>query len=251
VRDVLQVVPSAFAVSSILSKARWRIFTRDGNATSDLYGRNEYVMGVIYKTSCLRRSLLSAVVTLSVVYGFQQLADALTQSGSLDDLKFSVYAPDWTWQKRDINILVTFRNTGERAGKVTVSLVFPPGKEHHFRYDGARIINLTVPAGKTVRHAFTNIVALDGVPRQVYDFELVVYYQGQEARVRYPVRTIRGAVVSPGKWALFLPGGVALAWCVVFVAVIRRFAEPGAWRIPAEPVRERDMLQPWIRAGQK
>lgn len=193
--------------------------------------------------------MLFVVLTLSVEFGCPRHACGLMQSGSLDDLKYSVYAPDWTWQKRDINILVVLENTREESAEVGLKLVFPPGKEHHFRYDGERTIDLAVPGGKSVRHAFTNIVALDGVPRQVYDLELIVRYEGQEARVAYPVRTIRGAAVSPGKWALFLPGGVALAWCIVFLAVIRRFAKAGAWRIPAEPFRERDMLQPWIQAG--
>ena len=222
-----------------------------GNMTSDPHGRNDLAMGLTNGTSRLTRTLLFTVVALSVAYGFQQHVDALTQGGSVGDLDFAVYAPDWTWQERDINILVILENTSEKPAQVRLNLVFPPGKEHHFGYDGERIIDLAVPAGEIVRHAFTNIRALDGVRRQVYAFELVVGYEGREARVAYPVRTIRGAVVSPGKWALFLPGGVALAWCIVFASIVRRFARPGAWRIPAEPVRERDMLQPWIQAGPK
>ncbi len=194
-------------------------------------------------------TLLFTVLTSSVWFGCCHQARALTQSATLDHLKLSVYAPDWTWQERGINILVVLQNTGEKHAEVTLNLVFPHGKEHHFRYGGERTIDLAVPAGKNIRHAFTNIVALGGLPRQVYDFELVIGYEDRQARVAYPVRTIRGAAVSPGRWALFLPAGVALAWCIVFVVAIRRFARPGAWRIPAEPVRERDMLQPWIQAG--
>ena len=127
-------------------------------------------MGVTNGTSRLTRTLLFVVLTLSVVLGLPQYARALTRSATIDDLKFSVYAPDWTWQKRDINILVILENTSEKPAQVRLNLVFPPGKEHHFGYDGERIIHLGVPGGKTLRHAFTNIVALDGVARQVYAF---------------------------------------------------------------------------------
>jgi hypothetical protein len=206
-------------------------------------------MSVINRPLWLARISPLVVLMVSMAFTYPRDALALTQTGTVDNLRYSVYAPDWTWQKRDINILVVLQNGGEERAEVSVTLVFPPGKEDHFRYDGERAIDLAVPAGKGVRHAFTNIVALDRVARQVYKFELVVACEGREARIAYPVRTIRGAVVSPGKWALFLPGGVALAWCLVFLAIIRRYAKPGAWRVPAEPVREPDMVQPWIQAG--
>jgi hypothetical protein len=208
-------------------------------------------MSVINRPSSLGRISPFIVLMVSLAFTYSRDALALTQTGTVDNLRFSLYAPDWTWQKRDINILVVLENTGEEPAEVGLKLVFPPGKEHHFRYDGERTIHLAVPAGESVRHAFTNILSIAGVPRQVYNFELIVVYEWHEARIAYPVRTIRGAAVSPGKWALFLPGGVALAWCIVFLGVIHRFARPGAWRVPAEPVREPDMLQPWIQARPK
>ena len=199
----------------------------------------------------LNRSVLFVFLGLIVACSIQPRASALTQTGSIGDLNFSVYAPDWTWQKRDINILAILENTGAEDAEVTLSLAFPPGKEDHFTYDGDLLTTLTVPAGETVRHAFTDILALDGVPRQVYDFELIVEYAGHEARVAYPVRTIRGAVVNPGKWALVLPGGIALAWCVVFATAVRRFAQPRAWLVPGAPLSEPDEAESWMNLEQK
>jgi hypothetical protein len=194
----------------------------------------------------MRAFLLGATAVLAAVSGIQPHAHALTDSATLGDLKFTVYAPDWTWQKRDINVLVVLENADSAAAQVTLSLRFPPGKEDHFEYGGEQSLSVAVPPGESVRHAFTDIRALDDVPRQVYDFTLSVIYGGREAQVVYPVRTIRGAAVSPGKWALLLPGGIALAWCIVFATVVRRFAEPGAWRIPSAPVPEPERGEPWM-----
>jgi hypothetical protein len=181
-----------------------------------------------------------------LVSGIQPRANALTEGGRLGDLKFAVHAPDWTWQKRDINVLAVLENEGNAPAEVAVSFELPSGKEDHFEYDGERSVSVTVPAGETVRHAFTGIHARDGVPRQVYEFTLSVSYEDREERVAYPVRTIRGAAVSPGKWALFLPGGIALVWCIVFAGVVRRFAEPRAWRVPSNPLPEPEKVESWI-----
>lgn len=207
--------------------------------------------GRIDKRTLLNRSLLFVFLTVIVACSIQPSARALTQTGSVGDLNFSVYAPDWTWQKRDINILAIFENTGAEDADVMLNLAFPPGKEDHFTYDGDLQTTLTVPSGETVRHAFTNILALDGVPRQLYDFELIVKRAGHETRVAYPVRTVRGAVVNPGKWALVLPGGIALAWCVVFALVVRRFAQPKAWLVPSAPFSEPDKAESWMNLEQK
>lgn len=203
------------------------------------------------RRTLLNRAVLFAFLMLIVACLIQPDARALTQTGSVGDLRFSVYAPDWTWQKRDINILAIFENAGDIDAEVTLNLVFPPGKEEHFAYEGSRETTITVPSGETVRHAFTNILALDGVPRQVYDFELIVKCAGNETRVAYPVRTIRGAVVNPGKWALVLPGGIALAWCIVFALVVRRFAQPRAWLVPSAPVSEPDKVESWMNLEPK
>ena len=194
----------------------------------------------------MRPLLLGSLVLAAVVTGIQPDAHALTASRTLGDLNLTVYAPDWTWQKRDINVLVVLDNSGTDPAEATLSFQFPPGKEEHFAYDGEQSVSVTVPPGDTVRHAFTDIHAIDGVPRQVYGFTLNVIHAGRDAQIPYPVRTIRGAAVSPGKWALLLPGGIALAWCIVFATVVRRFAEPRAWRTPSAPVPEPERGEPWM-----
>jgi len=176
----------------------------------------------------------------------QHRAEALEQTGTIGDITFGVYAPDWTWQKRDINILVVLENGGAEAAEVGLGLVFPQGREDHFNYDGERRMSAVVPPGETVRLALTDILAVDGVPRQVYDFDVALSSGGRDVHVAYPVRTVRGAVVSPGRWALFLPGGLALAWCIVFALVVARFARPGAWRVPSAAVGEPEKAESWI-----
>lgn|GEM_PF-851238 len=203
------------------------------------------------RRTLLNRSVLFVSLTLITACTIQPRAHALTRTGRVGDLNFSIYAPDWTWQKRDINILAILENAGDEDTEVVLNLVFPPGKEDPFAYDGERQATLTVPSAETVRYAFTNILSLDGVPRQVYDFELTVRCAGHEAHVAYPVRTIRGAVVNPGKWALVLPGGIALAWCIVFAAVVRRFAQPRAWLVPGAPVSEPDKAESWMNLEPK
>ena len=195
------------------------------------------------------------VGTLAVLAGMCSIAPhaiGLTETGSVDGIEYAVYAPDWTWQKRDVNILVVLENSGSEPAEVTLDLVFPPGKESHFQYEanGDELnptrVEVTVPAGGTARRAYTNIRALDGVPRQTYQFELLIRVGGRVARVAYPVRTIRGAMVSPGKWALLAPGAVALAWCIVFALAATRFASARAWRTPSTPIDEPEQAEPWI-----
>ena len=176
------------------------------------------------------------IACVAVLLVFPFAADALTESGQAGTVDFRVFAPDWTWQKRDVNVLAVFENRGAQTERVRLAIEFPSGKAGHFRYEGESEAELSVEPGQTVRHAFTGITACDGVPRQVYDFTLVVESGGAAARVVYPVRTIRGAVVNPGRWALYLPAGVAFLWSVVFALVLPRFAARGAWRTPGESV---------------
>jgi len=191
------------------------------------------------------------VMGLAVVCGFVSHAYALTERGSIGDLSFTVYAPDWTWQKQNINILIVLENDGSESADVNLDLVFPPGKEDHFQYvengePKATRIETVIHTGETVRRAYTNIHALAGVPRQTYDFEIMLSAGSRSARVPYPVRTIRGSMVSPGRWALFAPGAVALAWCIVFAVVMARLAPTGAWRYPGTPMTEPEKTDSWI-----
>jgi hypothetical protein len=192
---------------------------------------------------------------------------ALSHSGEVGGAGFTVYAPDWTWQKRDINILVVLDNPGAAPAEFTLDLTFPEGKEDHFGYIGkdkktypyvdetgqshpipAEALHLTtsVSAGGSERQAFTNITAFAGVPRQEYAFGITVRCGGETVQVPYPVQTVRGAVVPPGKLALFLPGGIALAWCLVFAFVVRRFARRGAWKVASEPIKASEEREAWI-----
>lgn len=178
--------------------------------------------------------MLSAVWLCCLVY--PGTAVALTASGSAGGVAYTVYAPDWTWQKRDLNVLLVLQNPTGAAAEVSVELILPPENEGHFSYAGERAARVTLPPGGTLRHAFINITALDGVPLQTYDFALRIASGDEEARVAYPVRTIRGAAVSTGKWALFLPVGIALTWSILFALVLPRYAESGAWRKIGAPL---------------
>lgn len=188
-------------------------------------------------------ALLAAMLVVSLLCPY---AAALTTSQKLEDLTITAYAPAWTWQKQNINILVVVENGGGAARDVSLAILLPPGQEDHFTYEGGQDTILTVPAGGRVRHAFTNITARDGVPRQEYIFTLTVQAAGASLAIPYPVRTVRGAAVNPGKWAAFLPAGVAAAWCLVFLVVLARYAAPGAWRRPGEPMREPEDVDAWI-----
>jgi len=192
------------------------------------------------------KMLIGIVTVLTGACSIPPDAHALTETGSVGDLRFAVYAPDWTWQKRDINVLVVLENTGRRPADVTLNLVFPPGKESHFRYETDPRVELIVPGRRTIRYAFTDIRALDGVPRQTYAFAIELGLDDRQVRVPYPVRTIRGAMVSPGKWALFAPGAVALAWCIVFAVVVGRMAPRSAWREPGAPTSAPEKTERWI-----
>ena len=173
-------------------------------------------------------------------------AEALVSAQALQDLTVTVYAPDWTWQKRDINMLVVVRNEGPDAEVVSLGLVLPEVLEDHFRFKGEAKASVEVPPGEVVRYAFTDITALDGVPRQRYTFALEARTDDAAISMAYPVRTIRGAAVSPGEWATFLPVGIAAVWCLVFLLGLRRFASPGAWHTPSAPIREPVHPESWI-----
>lgn len=170
------------------------------------------------------------IMAACIVAAFSGDARALSKTEQLGDIRVSVFAPDWTWQKRDINILATFENQGVAPVKAALSVQFPPGLETHFQFTGEPAVTLSLNPGETQRAAFTAITALDGVPCQEYAFALKARSGAETIRIPYPVRTIRGEVVNPGKWALYLPAGIGLVWSLVFALIIPRFAERGAWR---------------------
>ncbi len=196
------------------------------------------------RATCLK--LLAAVLALMGSDAF-----AMTQTGTLAGVDYQVFAPDWTWQKRDINMLVVLSNRQEADVTVDLDLAFPESKEDHFSHAGQRAAQIIVPPHETVRHAFTAITALDGYPLQVYEFSLGLGVRGQDIAISYPVKTIRGAAVRPGQWALYLPAGLALLWSLVFMGVLPRFATRGAWRVPGKPVRVEEEPEAWIEQTTK
>lgn len=210
--------------------------------------------------SRLRNHPFLKVAFLLAAFAVAPHGHALEQGGAAGPVRFTVYAPDWTWQKQAVNILFVLEHDRPDPLDAVVELEFPPGKESHFKVAGGELrrvqregierfvmsLPVTVPPGRAARTALTNIQALDGVPRQVYDFALTVRCGGEESRLPYPLRTIRGAAVSSAKWALYVPVVVALAWSVFFAAALARYASRGAWRMPNAPVPAPQERESWI-----
>ncbi|MFP6581471.1 MAG: hypothetical protein VCD00_02830 [Candidatus Hydrogenedentota bacterium] len=163
-------------------------------------------------------------------------AQALTHTETINDLTITVYAPDWIWQKSAVNILITIENSGSTEESVHLALTPPDLHVDHFTIDPGIIqgTTLVIPADDSLRHAFTNIIALGHVERQVYDFSITATTDDQSVTVSYPLTTIRGPVVNTAKWAMMLPAIICAAWCLVFIVALRRFATPGAWKVPSQ-----------------
>lgn len=181
-------------------------------------------------------------------------AAALAERGQLNALAFAVYAPQWTWQQCDINVLVVLTNRDSRPAHVEVTLVFPQDKEEHFDYPGdkPRTISVSVPSGQTIRRAFAGIRPRNDPPPQEYAFKVSLRCSDKQVDVSYPVRTIRGEAFSGGRWvALGVPSGVAVAWCVAFLIAMKRWAIPGAWKMPGRPVDIPTSGEPWIDMAPK
>jgi hypothetical protein len=168
-------------------------------------------------------------------------AQGLTERTSVEDLHVTVYAPDWTWQRRDVNILMVLENKGDAPLEARLGLLLPPD-DASWSYDGPTRIETSVPPRGVTRAAFTGITAANSAPRRIHELSLRIESAGRTQTLDYPVRVVRGAAVSPGVWALLLPLGVALAWCIVFALTLLKLAPAGAWRRPGpayEPPAER------------
>ncbi len=176
-------------------------------------------------------------------------AHALTEETRIDDVAVTVFAPDWTWQNRDVNILLVLENDASAPRDVSVSLVLPPGNEDDFEIPEGAEVTRTVKLNPddTVRQAFTKITARPGPKLQTYEFAIDVSVNGEQATVLYPLQTIRGAVSRGAVWvALLVPCGVALMWCIAFALALKHFARPGAWKAPSEALKEPEHKEPWI-----
>jgi hypothetical protein len=161
---------------------------------------------------------------------------ALVETGSAGDVTFTIYAPDWTWQKQMVNVLYVLENKGSGRVPVSLSLQSPAGAADHFQVadtefqkvnkaDALTISrDMEIAPGAVVRGAFANIMAADGVPKQTYPFDLRIAAGKDSWRGDYPLKTIRGAAVSSARWALYTPVCVALLWSGVLALVLRKFA---------------------------
>ena len=197
-------------------------------------------------TMTYARSILALIVVLACSVFTVPEARSLTSSAELGVLSVTVYAPDWTWQEQDINVLAVARNGGDAPAEVIVRLNFPADGESDFRYAGPREQTVAVPPGGSVRAAFTNITALDGVPRRTYAFEIVAESAGVSNAIAYPVRTIRGAAVGTSTLAALIPAVLAALWCFVLLAVMPRFGLRGAWRTPSASIAQPSETELWI-----
>jgi len=187
--------------------------------------------------------LVAATLALLLAGG----AAGLERTGQLGNLQYTVYAPDWSWQKRDLNILFVLANTGAEPLEARVGLAFPPERCDHFKVPPEGVsTSADVPAGGVVRCALTNVECLDVAPPQLYDLDLEVRAGRAQARVPYRLRTIRGAAVNSALWALVLPVFVALAWSLLFAVVLRRLAPPGSWRSSNPPLAVSEDREAWI-----
>ncbi|MDX9976355.1 MAG: hypothetical protein RBU21_25495, partial [FCB group bacterium] len=161
-------------------------------------------------------------------------------------VEYTIYAPDWTWQNREVNILVVLSGAGDKLQPVKLNLVFPEGKAEDFEYKGKTEIATAIDGSMRERHAFVGIKPLSSAPRQVYPFQIRLQTAGGEAVVDYPLRTIRGAAVNPGVLAVLLPAGVAAAWCIVLLVALNKMAARGAWRTPSPQATEPEAPEAWI-----
>lgn len=182
------------------------------------------------------RRAIPRILASILMFMVSSSVHALTHTETVDDLTVTVYAPDWIWQKSTVNILVTVENSGTEDQSVHLALTPPESHADHFTIEPGIVegTTLVVPAGDSLRHAFTNIVALGDVERQTYDFSINTTVDEKTIDIAYPLTTIRGPVVNTAKWAMMLPAIICAAWCFVLVVALGRFAEPGAWKVPSK-----------------
>jgi len=180
------------------------------------------------------------------------IASAFTGEARLSEVTVTAYAPDWIWQDREINILLVARNAGSATVPVTVELQYPSDAAQFFAYKGETRKTMEVMAGGIGRQGFAGIIALEHTPDGQraplgrYEFRLQVTAGPERAEIRYPVTTIRGAAVSPGAMAIYLPVGLALAWCAVFYAFLAWRQGRGAWRGFSSNALDRVESPEWV-----
>ena len=192
--------------------------------------------------------------------GAAMSADALESESDAAGVHFGVYAPDWTWQGRDINVMAVFENTSASPTTCAITLEIDSDHVDHFGRNGAPsspdsgplVSEVSVPPGETRRIALTGITALNAFPRQVYPLILRVSVDDADIRIDYPMRTIRGQAFSEGRViALGVPIRVALLFAVAFAAVLRKSGDSDAWKTVPHSAAEPEVPEPWINQPPK
>lgn len=182
----------------------------------------------------LRRTKITEQFTCTSVLVLL-IASALAGEVKVGALRVEVYAPEWTWQNRDVNILLVAKNEGASPETLEVTLELPDSAEKAqgpFAYGGPRRRLLTLEPGRTLRAAFVDLRARERAPLGEHSVRLRFRARERATEISLRVRVIRGSLVSSGRWALYLPIGIAAGWCGLFVLILRKESPPGSWKQP-------------------
>ena len=202
----------------------------------------------------MRRVVTTAVALFPVLF-CSTFAPAwgLTETGEVGEVAYSIYAPAWTWQEQKINILVKAENNSAEARTFTVQLHLTADAPNAFKPPEARddesllVKTAELSPGEVRRVAIVNVKATSESGIGDYVLRIRLAAGGREAQVDYPVEIIRGAVVRSEKWVMLLPVIVTLAWCIVFILVLPRYAAAGAWRKSGPAIAPPGRVEDWIR----
>jgi hypothetical protein len=200
------------------------------------------------RNSLVRRSLY-AVLAVAVLSALAIAPQAAPFQSKVDvsGLQCIIFAPDWTWRGRDVNVLFVAANEGDTTREVRIALALPPGEGARFGRSGTPVSwpkedllrTLDVPPDHTERLAFAGITPLPSLPLGAYPFQLTVMSGGDTVEIPFSVRIIRGQIIQGGQWvAVLVPVSVALVWCIAFAVALSRLAPAGAWKRPSQPMTE-------------
>lgn len=170
---------------------------------------------------------------------------ALTTEGPLrtaaGPLEVRVYAPDWIWQSQPVNVLVFVESRAEAPVEVTCEVVLAAGQASPFVARPPAPATGKVVPGRTLRTGVVGLQTRQDVPLGVYPLRVTVRAGNETLAFDYPLRLVRGqpATTSAG-YTIGIEAAICVAWCVVIGLVLRRYAQPGAWRRPSPPYEADD-----------
>jgi len=179
----------------------------------------------------------AAAIALSLLCCELAHAGVVTEEG--EGFRATVYAPDWVWKGQNLNFLVVLENISEHAISPTLSMAVSNADVDEFVPESTGSVLGELAPGENRRAAFANVATGRATIGKQYNF---VFSVNDSTGATTPlsmnadVKVIRGAVVSGGRWAAFLPAFVAAAWCWVLALYFRRYAAAGAWKTPSAPV---------------